>query len=152
MEGDVTYFVVNGKTPLPSSTPAVRKLIDHVLNIAHELDVYPGRDATAEQLSGYHWRNKAQDIAKHVQSCAACQQAKAGNLRGFVGSMHSAHSPCPGFHWIIDFQGPLPAGPGGEQYIFTATGAFSRYLQTMACKDCSAATAIECLQELVALA
>ncbi|GAA5917889.1 hypothetical protein JCM5296_000484, partial [Sporobolomyces johnsonii] len=106
-----------------------RRVIEVLLEHAHELLGHPSTKATLAYLRGHFWwSTMAKDVADYVQSCPSCQASKPSTTapRGFL---HAQAPPDRPFDAIgLDFQGPFPMSRWGDEevdYLFNAIDLFS---------------------------
>lgn len=88
------------------------------------------------------------DIKNYVKKCPVCEKTKV-HRNTKVPMQISTLGEVLFDHCYIDFIGPIPPSERGNKYIFSAICDLTKYAVFVACPDCTALTAAQCLLEHV---
>lgn len=115
--------------------PNDRRLKTRLLELAHDAVGHFGRARTVERLSRHCvWTGMTNEVEDYCRGCAVCAVNKSSNAMP-AGKLMPL--PIPERVWDsvgVDFTGPLPETPSGNNSIMTAVDRFSKMLMLKACK------------------
>lgn len=76
----------------------------------------------------FFWYGMGQDIANHVTTCDVCNRNKKADRYGHCGMKeYQASAPMERVH--LDFMGPLPKTPRGNEYILMMVDQFTKWVE-----------------------
>lgn len=95
----------------------------------------------------FWWPTLARDVNEWLQECEICKGAKTPNKNTLV-PMGLPRTPSYPFQMLcIDHFGPVTKSKKGNQYLFVAVDAFSKYITLRPCKTGKAELVIRILKE-----
>ncbi|CAC5391249.1 unnamed protein product [Mytilus coruscus] len=107
------------------------KMIDMILFMIHDspLGGHSGIQNTLDRLrDDFYFPRMGKIVTDYVASCHDCQSRKVTNLKT-KAKIVPYRTPSEPFQvWQVDLFGPLKTSPNGNQYLFTASDMFSKYL------------------------
>ncbi|CAG2254502.1 unnamed protein product [Mytilus edulis] len=107
------------------------KMIDMILFMVHDspLGGHSGIQNTLDRLrDDFYFPRMGKIVTDYVASCHDCQSRKVTNLKT-KAKIVPYRTPSEPFQvWQVDLFGPLKTSPNGNQYLFTASDMFSKYL------------------------
>ena len=110
---------------------------------------HPGRKRTQERVSStYFWFRMSRDIRRFVEECIPCaRNSLEGRKARFPCVGNQAGLPMEKVH--MDFVGPLPRTPDGNEFILVMLDSFTRWIECipLACQTAEA-TAQAAVNEL----
>ena len=113
---------------------------------AHDLNGHQGFDKTfATMKANVFFPDMRMLTMSHVNSCVDCQ-LKAHGPKPQKHTLRSLNAGFPFQKLCIDFVGPLPKTKHGNVYIFTVLDTFTKWLEAFPVPNCTAKTALSCLQ------
>ena len=128
-EKDLLYFYQEDSLPalcIPQMLHRNRKLMEMVLTQAHKTLGHAGAERMLKYIQqSYWWSTLSKDVEKYCQSCGTCQAVKLSTQLP-TGLLHSL--PVPSQPWesiAMDFIGPLPPGPTGENFLWVIIDRFT---------------------------
>jgi hypothetical protein len=90
---------------------------------------HQGRERTRERLKEkYYWFGMSQDIANFVAGCSVCNSSKKSTLPGKC-PLTEFHSGFALERVHIDFLGPLPRTPRGNEHILMVVDQFTKWVE-----------------------
>ena len=142
-DGILFYRPIDKKhTPAQVLLYAPKAIQHEVIMMAHSnpvMGAHAGTTASQDKvLSAYYWSTVLHDVAKFVQSCLICQEAKGHGSRAThrpPGPIHThgqAHAPASRVH--LDLVGPLP-GDDKFKYVLSMTDSYSKYVKLAGVKS-----------------
>src|SRR5690606_27344466 len=91
----------------------------------------------------YFWPKMQQDILQYTRSCSTCHRFK-GSVHPAIGHLQSISPPSHPFDLVgIDFLGPFPFSLDGNRYIIVSVDYLTRYAETCAVTNATAASAAD---------
>ena len=121
---------------------------NELIKLVHETLTHIGANKMLSILrEDYYWPNMDFDVRIFVKSCHSCSQRKV-QRGGKKNERYACLESNFAFQKIsIDVTGPLPHGPGGEQYILGIIDNFSRFASLVPLKRATAETVAKALYE-----
>jgi predicted aspartyl protease len=108
-----------------------KSLQDQALHLNHNLPSmgHQGIQRTKERMKEkFSWYGMGNDIAGFVAGCATCNQNKKSTKTGkFPLTEYQAGAPMERVH--IDFLGPLPRTPRGNEYVLMMVDQFTKWVE-----------------------
>ncbi|CAC5411039.1 unnamed protein product [Mytilus coruscus] len=132
----VLYRNRKAKSDRNKSKPAYQlavphKMIDMILFMIHDspLGSHSGIQNTLDRLrDDFYFPRMGKIVTDYVASCHDCQSRKVTNLKT-KAKIVPYRTPSEPFQvWQVDLFGPLKTSQNGNQYLFTASDMFSKYL------------------------
>ena len=123
---------------------------EEVLKIAHDIPLsgHLGKDKTARRiLQRFYWPTLYRDVAKHCQSCEACQKSATNRVRR-APLMPLPIITEPFKRIAMDIVGPLPRSRSGKRYILVICDYATRYPEAVPLKSIDAPQIAEELIQL----
>ena len=114
----------------------------HILEACHNLPSvgHQGEDRTRERVKErYFWHGLTKSVKQFVQSCEVCNRQKKPNRHAKMG-MTSFHAGAPMERVHLDFLGPLPKTPKGNEYILVMVDQFTKWVECVALPSQNAET------------
>ena len=124
-----------------ASSPALEEL--------HESLVHPGVTRMLHFVRSKNLPYSVDDVRRVTSNCPVCSRCKPNFFRATSAKLVKATSPFERIN--VDFKGPLPTSPNGNQYILTVIDEFSRFPFAYPCRDMTTATEIKCLTHLFSI-
>jgi transposase InsO family protein len=110
-----------------------------------------GVDRTYDMLrANAYWPGLQSDVQKFVTTCKRCQLFKPSTY-GSKAPLQPIVTSRPMQMWAVDLMGPLPCTASNKKYILVATDLFSKWVETVALENQTAATVARALVEVVVL-
>lgn len=104
-----------------------------VLQLCHDIPSagHQGISRTKERVkSAYFWYKMSTDIKNYVVGCSSCNQNKTGNRKKrYPLTQYHAGVPMEKVH--IDFMGPLPKTPRGNEHILVLVDQFTKWVEAI---------------------
>ena len=104
-----------------------------VLKLCHDIPTagHQGIARTKERVKcTYFWYGMSTDIKKYVSGCTSCNQNKSGNRKKrYPLTQYHAGVPMEKVH--IDFMGPLPKTPRGNEHILVIIDQFTKWVEAI---------------------
>ena len=115
----------------------------------HESLVHPGVARMLHFVRSKNLPYSVEDVRLITSRCSVCARCKPNFFKAPSSKLVKATSP---FERIsIDFKGPLPTSPNGNQYILTIVDEYSRFPLAYPCRDMTTSTVIRCLTHLFSI-
>ncbi|VDI12320.1 Hypothetical predicted protein [Mytilus galloprovincialis] len=90
---------------------------------------HSGIQNTLDRLrDDFYFPRMGKIVTDYVASCHDCQSRKVTNLKTKAKTVPYRTPSEPFQVWQVDLFGPLKTSPNGNQYLFTASDMFSKYL------------------------
>jgi hypothetical protein len=108
----------------------------HIISEHHDVNgAHFGYKKTLAAVSqSYIWDHMPRDVKKYVQSCDLCQRNKPSNQKPF-GLLSPIKPPMDKFEeYSMDFIGPLPKTPAGDNGILVIVDRLSKAVVLIAIK------------------
>jgi len=102
-----------------------------VFQLEHDIPLsgHQGISRTKERLKAkYFWYRMSKDVARYVQSCEACNHSKKATRKAKC-RMTVFHAGIPMEKVHIDFLGPLPKSPNGNEHILVMVDQFTKWVE-----------------------
>lgn len=153
IEREGTVYYVDDKLPesnrLRIYVPTYSR--GSLLNIAHDDYMTGGHSGirkTSLKLIRFWWPKMRRDIEEYIKSCELCQMFKGpkGLPPGCLNSIPVSRI-FQNLH--VDMVGPLKTTVRANQYIITATDAFSKWAFAFACQKIKTCTVIKFIEEFI---
>jgi hypothetical protein len=88
----------------------------------------------------YYWTGMYKDVLEYCKSCSSCQRAKR-DIHPVKPELQPMPIPGRVFGRLhVDIVGPITASPNGFKYVLVFVDAFSRWIEMIPIKECSAKT------------
>ena len=108
-----------------------RTLCKEIIRLNHNIPAagHQGVERTKSRIKRkYYWYQMSKDIASHVTTCQECIQFKKGTRKARHAMItHHAGAPMERVH--LDFLGPLPKTPRGNEYILMMVDQFTKWVE-----------------------
>ena len=118
------------------------QLKEEIMKLCHNLPSsgHQGIDRTKKRiLTTYFWYQISKDVKRFVLGCHVCNQNKSANRKSkFPLVQYHAGVPMEKVH--IDFIGPLPKTPRGNEHILVIVDQFTKWLECIPLPSQSAET------------
>lgn len=122
-----------------------------LLRLAHDSQCTGGHQGikkTHRKLHNFYWPRMYKDVESYIKSCDVCQRFKQPVGRP-PGYLHSIPVSEIFEHLHLDIMGPFTTTPRGNQYIYTATDAMSKWAYTRAAGRIRSSDLIKFLEECI---
>ena len=101
------------------------------LGMNHDLPSagHQGMARTKERVKEkFYWYGIGKDISNYVATCAICNKNKKSELKGrFPMQEYQASAPMERVH--LDFLGPLPKTPSGNEHVLMMVDQFTKWVE-----------------------
>lgn len=150
LENDIVFFVDKN---LPEGSQkrlyVPRNSRGFLVKLAHDDPLYGGHlgiKKTYRKLIQFWWPKMYRNIEEYVKTCETCQVFKSP--KGMPpGCLHSIPISAAFEHVHVDIVGPLKRTFRGNNYVITATDAFTKWAFAMPCQNIKTQEVIKFLED-----
>ena len=121
-------------------------LSSHTLVNLHQSLCHPGVSRLLHFVRSRNLPFSVEDVRRVTQSCKICSEVKPRFYRS-TEEHNLIKATLPWERLSVDFKGPLPSSTRNK-YLLTVVDEFSRFAFAFPCSNISAATVINCLNQL----
>jgi transposase InsO family protein len=105
-----------------------------VMYVCHDVPSagHQGEERTLQRVkSRYFWHGMTRDVKRYVESCGSCNRCKKPNRKA-KWEMTKYHAGAPLERVHLDFLGPLPKTPRGNEYVLMIVDQFTKWVECIA--------------------
>ena len=81
----------------------------------------------------YWWTGMYQQVAAYVGRCEFCYRVRS-SFNTLSSQLQPLHIMGLGYHWSLDFAGPLVVTPRGTEYVLVMVEHFNKWIELVAAK------------------
>lgn len=127
-----------------------KNMRQQVIQEFHGQGVHFGIRRTLDLIQQFFfWPSMRKEIQLFVNECDICKRAKWSEKVNSVPPKPIASTDYPFKRIYMDYAGPFRQSVRGNKYFLVVVDDFSRFLKIYPVRDCSAATTIRCLQDVI---